>query len=211
MRAMFTGIIEEIGKINNFRKKGNSGILEIVTAKIYEDADIGDSIAVNGACLTIVKQNKNILIFDVMDETLAKTNLKNLKKNDSVNLERSIKANTRLSGHFVYGHIDGIRGVLGFKKHKDESFIDIGTEIDDRNFIIEKGSIAIDGISLTIGGISHDKIRIFLISHTVENTTILNKKIGDYVNVEFDILGKYINRQTKNSRITKEFLKQTGF
>ncbi len=208
---MFTGIIEEIGKINNFRKKGNSGILEITTTKIYEDADIGDSIAVNGACLTIVKQNKNILIFDVMGETLAKTNLKNLKKNDSVNLERSIKANTRLSGHFVYGHIDGIRGVLGFKKHKDESFIDIGTEIDDRNFIIEKGSIAIDGISLTIGSIYHNKIRIFLISHTVENTTILNKKIGDYVNVEFDILGKYINRQTKNSRITKGFLKRAGF
>ncbi|MCK4463283.1 MAG: riboflavin synthase [Candidatus Omnitrophica bacterium] len=208
---MFTGIIEEIGKINNFRKKGNSGILEIATAKIYEDADTGDSIAVNGACLTIFKKNKNILIFDVMGETLAKTNLKNLKKNDSVNLERSIKANTRLSGHFVYGHIDGIRGVRGLKKHKDESFIDIGTEIGDHNFIVEKGSIAIDGISLTIGRISHNKIRIFLISHTVENTTILNKKIGDYVNVEFDILGKYINRQSKNSRITKEFLKRTGF
>jgi len=208
---MFTGIIEEIGKINNFRKKGNSGILEIATAKICEDADIGDSIAVNGACLTIVKQNKNILIFDVIGETLAKTNLKNLKKNDSVNLERSIKANTRLSGHFVYGHIDGIRGVLGLKKYRDETFIDIGTEIDDHNFIIEKGSIAIDGISLTIGRISHNKIRIFLISHTVENTAILNKKIGDYVNVEFDILGKYINRQTKNSRITKELLDRAGF
>lgn len=208
---MFTGIIEEIGKINDFHKKCNSGILEIATSRIYEDAEIGDSVAVNGACLTIVKKNKNILIFDVMGETLTNTNLKDLKKNDSVNLERSVKADTRLSGHFVYGHIDGIRSVLGFKKHKDESFIDIGTEIEDHNFIVEKGSIAIDGISLTIGRISHNKIRIFLISHTVENTAILNKKVGDYVNVEFDMLGKYINRRSKNSRITKEFLKQTGF
>ncbi len=211
MRAMFTGIIEEVGKIKVFQRKSNSAILGIVTSKICEDTDIGDSISINGVCLTLTKKDKNILTFDVMGETLAKTSLKNLKKNDPVNLERSIKANTRLGGHFVYGHIDGIRGVIGFKKHKVESFIDIGAEIDDHNFIVEKGSIAIDGISLTVGRIFHNKIRIFLIFYTVENTTILNKKIGDYVNVEFDILGKYVNRFRNKSGITEEFLKGSGF
>ena len=122
---MFTGIIEEIGKIKNIQKKGNSLILEIATSKICEDVSIGDSIAVNGVCLTITKKNKNRLIFDVMSETLMKANLKNLKINDLVNLERSLKAGGRLSGHFVYGHIDGKRRIVELNKNQTKFFIDI--------------------------------------------------------------------------------------
>lgn len=208
---MFTGIIEKIGKVKKIRKRENLWILEISLDEIFKDVKRGDSISVNGVCLTVTNINRDILIFDVIIETLRKTNLKNLKINSTVNLESSIKAGDPLGGHFVYGHIDGIRRVADFKKNKDKNYIDIDIEIDDHNFIAEKGSIAIDGVSLTIGRIFPKRIRIFLIAHTLKTTTISKIKIGDFVNVEFDMLGKFLNKGHKNSRITERFLKKSGF
>lgn len=208
---MFTGIIEELGKIRTVKRKNKGAILEIASRKIYEDAKVGDSISVNGVCLTVIERNKNILTFDAMNETLLKTNLKNLKKDACVNLERSLRADRRMSGHFVYGHIDGIRALIGMNKTPSESFIDIGIEESDHKYVIEKGSIAVDGISLTIGRVFHNKIRIYLIAYTLKNTTISSLKVGDYVNIEFDVIGKYANKCYKDSKITEEFLKEKGF
>jgi len=208
---MFTGIIEEIGKVESIRRNGPSSMLEICVIKVAEGTTISDSISVNGVCLTVESLKNGILSFQIMDETLKRTNLKSLRKNDSVNLERSLKAGGRFGGHFVYGHIDGIRPVVGIKSEKREGFIDIGLQRDDRRFVIDKGSVAIDGISLTIGRIFSDKMRIFLISHTLKNTTIFNKKIRDYVNIEFDAFGKYANNHTVNRKVTEKFLKEAGF
>ena len=208
---MFTGIIEEVGKIQKFFGTRGLKALEVQAGTICDNLKIGDSVAVNGACLTLTGKKRGSLIFDVMGETLVKTSLKNLKRGDKVNLERSLEASASLSGHFVYGHIDGIRPLAFVKKTADESFLDITISDDDHKYIVEKGSIAIDGISLTIGKVFSDKIRIFLIPHTLKNTTLLNKKRGDRVNIEFDILAKYIYKQSKKRGITQEFLEKQGF
>ena len=208
---MFTGIIEEVGKVRSFQNRHKTGVLEILSTKICQDVNIGDSIAVNGTCLTLTKINKNILIFDLLGETLSKTNLENLKVNEPINLERSLKVGERLSGHFVYGHIDGIRPIIGFNKKPGEYNIDLEIEKGDFKFLVEKGSIAVDGISLTIGKVLNDRIRIYLIPHTLENTALFNKKTGYFVNVEFDVLGKLLLNQQKKKGITEDFLKKTGF
>ena len=206
---MFTGIIEEISKIIYLRKQRG---LTVDTEIVYKNSSLGDSISVNGACLTITGIKNKALTFDTMQETLSKTNLKYLKTGDFVNLERSLKPESRLGGHFVYGHIDGIRRIVELSpKGSKESYIDIQLEIGDRKYLVEKGSVAIEGISLTIGKIFSDKLRVYLIPHTLENTTLKYEKKGNYVNVEFDILGKYILNKTNAPTLTKDFLTQAGF
>lgn len=207
---MFTGIVEEIGKIKNIFSKGSSRALLLDAKKIHEDTRIGDSISVNGVCLTVNEKKSDGLVFDVIEETLERTNLGFLKKGDSVNVEGALASGGKVSGHFVYGHIDGLRPVVGGKKGKDGGYVDIALNKEDHKYVLEKGSIAVDGVSLTVGKVFSDKVRIFLIPHTLKNTILPDTKTGNQVNIEFDFLAKYVYKQSRGG-ITEKFLKETGF
>ena len=189
---MFTGLIEEIGKISSFEAIDNSKKLTISAQKILEDIHIDDSICVNGVCLTVTRFTAKSFIVQVVDETLSKTNLGNLKEHDSVNLERSLRPTDRLGGHFVQGHIDGIAKIIDIKPQSAGRLIQISLPDALKQYMIERGSIAIDGISLTIAQKDENVITIALIPHTLTKTTIGIRKNGDSVNIEADLLGKYI-------------------
>ncbi len=214
---MFTGIIEEVGKIKDILKTGNTLILNIFSEKITKKINIGDSISVNGVCLTVTSFTDTNFKADVSPETFNITNLKYLKINDKVNLETALTLSKPLGGHIVAGHVDGISKIL--KKEQIENFIKISIEIPEgfRKYMIEKGSIAIDGISLTINSIKNNFFNIMVIPHTLENTNLLFKKAGDFVNIEVDIIGKYVenfikfNEKNVSSKITEDFLKKHGF
>ena len=209
---MFTGIVEDLGKIVSITNKADLKQIKINTSIVYEDAVIGDSIAVNGVCLTLTKIDKNILSFDVMKETLKKTDLAFLTSGSYVNLERALKVGAKVSGHYVYGHIDGMRKIINLSNLPGKSYLDIAVNKEDLKYIVDKGSISISGISLTIAE-SHDTwIRIGLIPHTIENTILENKKKGDSINVEFDMLAKFADKKNKASKgITMDFLRGAGF
>lgn len=207
---MFTGIVEEVGSIVN---PGNK--LKIKCKKILSDIKLGDSIAVNGICLTVTEFNSDSITVDVMNETLNKTYLGSMKKNDLVNLERAMLANGRFGGHIVSGHIDGTGIIKEIKKDGISIWYTIIAEDRILNYIVEKGSIAIDGISLTVAYIDENVFKVSVIPHTQKNTILLSKNIGDKVNLENDIVGKYIEKLYKpkkeESKITEEFLIKNGF
>lgn len=217
---MFTGIIEEIGVLQSVKRGANSSILTIQAKKVLEDTKIGDSIAANGVCLTVTKLGANYYQMDVMAETLRRSNLGSLEIGDCLNLERALKVNGRFGGHIVSGHIDGTGTIV--HTHKEDNAIWI-TILADKNllrYIVEKGSIAIDGVSLTVAEVTEQSFSISMIPHTSEKTILQKKKIGDTVNLECDILGKYVEKllnfgnlenKNKKSNIDLEFLKQHGF
>lgn len=213
---MFTGIIEEIGKIDSITRKGNSLSLRIKAEKIMSDISIGDSIAVNGICLTVTEFTKDGFCLDSMRETLEKTSLKNSKVGDLVNLERAMTANGRFGGHIVTGHIDGVGKIVEIKKDEIATWYSIESNKKIMQYIIEKGSIAIDGVSLTIVDFTKDSFRVSVIPHTLKETILSNKKIGSIVNLENDCVGKYIERilninKEQESNISREFLLKHGF
>lgn len=211
---MFTGIIQELGAVQRHERSGNIYRLDICSRNICKDADIGDSVAVNGVCLTVAAKKKDVLSFDVMAETIRKTNLAGLKDRDKVNLEGSLKANGKLGGHFVLGHIDCAGRIKNINRNGDEFTISIGFPDEFSPLTVEKGSIAIDGVSLTIGKVNNNTLDLHLIPHTLRSTTLDTKNVGDMVNLEFDILGKYAVRQKDfggRSRISEEFLRNNGF
>lgn len=190
---MFSGIIEELGELKRISRQGSVTLLEIKADKILEDTNIGDSISVNGTCLTVIKKESGILSFEIMPQTLGVTNLKTLKINDRVNLERALKIGERLSGHFVTGHIDCV-GVIRQKKYiNDNLCFKIAIPAKFMNCIFPRGSISIDGISLTIVDKSSDTFSVYIIPHTLKVTTLGFKGSSDKVNVEFDILAKRAN------------------
>lgn len=207
---MFTGIIEEIGKI----KQIQNNILTISAEKILSDMHIGDSIAVNGTCLTVCKFDKTGFSADVMPETLRRTNLGSLKAGSPVNLERAMPANGRFGGHIVSGHIDGTGIISSFKKEKNAVWVQISAKPEILRYIVEKGSIAIDGISLTVAKVSHQNFSVSIIPHTGEETILLKKNSGDMVNLECDIIAKYIEKLCgikQSESISKDFLAEHGF
>lgn len=213
---MFIGIIEEIGKIDSITRKGNSLSLRIKAEKIMSDISIGDSIAVNGICLTVTEFTKDGFCLDSMRETLEKTSLKNSKVGDLVNLERAMTANGRFGGHIVTGHIDGVGKIVEIKKDEIATWYRIESNKKIMQYIIEKGSIAIDGVSLTIVDFTKDSFRVSVIPHTFKETILSNKKIGSIVNLENDCVGKYIERilninKEQESNISREFLLKHGF
>lgn len=213
---MFTGIIEEIGKIDSITRKGNSLSLRIKAEKIMSDISIGDSIAVNGICLTVTEFTRDGFCLDSMRETLEKTSLKNSKVGDLVNLERAMTANGRFGGHIVTGHIDGVGKIVEIKKDEIATWYRIESNKKIMQYIIEKGSIAIDGVSLTIVDFTKDSFRVSVIPHTLKETILSNKKIGSIVNLENDCVGKYIERilninKKQESNISREFLLKHGF
>lgn len=217
---MFTGIIEEIGVLQSVKKGEHSSVLTIQAKKVLEDTKVGDSIAANGVCLTVTAIGTNSYQMDVMAETLRRSNLGSLKTGDCLNLERALPVNGRLGGHIVSGHIDGVGDIVHIHKEDNATWITISADKNLLRYIVEKGSIAIDGISLTIAEVTKQNFSVSIIPHTITETILQKKKIGDTVNLECDILGKYVEKllnlenseqQTKESHIDLEFLKSHGF
>lgn len=217
---MFTGIIEELGTVKAVKKGAKSAVLSIEAGKIFDDIHLGDSIAVNGVCLTVTEYSGNIFKADVMNETLMRSSLGSLKTGSKVNLERAMAANGRFGGHIVSGHIDGTGVISDLTKDDIAVWVTIKTTPGILRLIVEKGSIAIDGISLTVARVSEIDFAVSIIPHTGANTTLLMKNKGDVVNLENDITGKYIEKllgltkehETKSeSKITREFLTKYGF
>ncbi|KPU44004.1 riboflavin synthase [Oxobacter pfennigii] len=212
---MFTGIIEEIGKMESIRKGAQSFVISVQAKKIMEDVRIGDSIAVNGVCLTVTSFSPRGFTADVMHETLNRSSLGNLRRGSLVNLERAMSINGRFGGHIVTGHIDGTGTVSAIEKDDIAILYTIKTSSKILRYIIEKGSIAIDGISLTVAKVYKDSFSVSVIPHTAVMTILSDKHIGDTVNLENDCIGKYVERlmeaQPLKNNITADFLAKCGF
>ena len=191
---MFTGIVEELAQIKSIKPK-SKGIRYAISAEVVVgDLKIGDSISVNGVCLTIVKRGKDSFCMDLVEETLNKSNLGELKVGDSVNLERAMKVSDRLGGHIVQGHVETLGVILEKQMQDEEAILSVGLDPEWMRFCIPKGSITLDGVSLTIARINGNIIEIALIPHTLENTTLGIKGKSETLNIETDIIGKYIDR-----------------
>lgn len=211
---MFTGIIEEIGKVERIQKDNSNCKLSILASKILEDIHLGDSIAVNGICLTVVSFSKHLFTVDVMSETWNKTSLSLLRSGSGVNLERAVPINGRLGGHIVTGHIDGTGKISSVHRDKNAVWYQISTQKDILNLIVNKGSIAIDGISLTVAKVSKTDFSVSVIPHTLDQTILKNKRVGDVVNLENDILAKYVQKLIGNNnknKSLKELLCESEF
>lgn len=212
---MFTGIIEEVGTVQAVQHSGNSSFIKIQAQKVLEDVHLGDSIAVNGVCLTVTESDRNTFRADVMNETLERSSLGSLKKGSPVNLERAMSANGRFGGHIVSGHIDGTGIVSAIKNDGIAVWYTINTTPEIMRYIIEKGSVAIDGISLTVARVTDSSFSVSIIPHTAEQTILSYKKTGDIVNLENDIVGKYVEKliypESRKSNINMEFLAERGF
>ncbi|MDY5575895.1 MAG: riboflavin synthase [Lachnospiraceae bacterium] len=212
---MFTGIVEEIGTIESVQKGLRSAVLNIRADKIMEDIHDGDSIAVNGVCLTVISFSKGIFSADVMPETLNRSSLGQLKSGSHVNLERAMAADGRFGGHIVSGHIDGT-GVIGEIKRDDNAvWYTIRADKKIMRYVIEKGSIAIDGISLTVAETGRDYFKVSIIPHTLSETILAEKNEGAVVNLENDCVGKYVEHllglEKESGGITMDFLRKNGF
>ena len=215
---MFTGIVEEIGQIRRIEKGSQSAVLHIGASKITADLNLGDSVAVNGVCLTVVDFDKTGFAADVMHETLNRTNLGKLKSGSAVNLERAMAANGRFGGHIVSGHVDGVGRITDITRDDNAIWYTISAEPAVLRYIVEKGSIAIDGISLTVARVTDKDFAISAIPHTVKVTILGQKQAGDTVNLENDIIGKYVEKlmtpaqeEKPQSKLTLEFLAENGF
>jgi len=191
---VFTGLIEEVGKVKNIVRKSSGLRLTIETKEIHRETKVGDSVSVNGACLTVEETNGNELVFFVSGETLKRTNLKLLRVNDWVNLERALRLGDRIGGHLVQGHVDATTKILRIRKTGEEFVFSFQTPKDFHRFMVEKGSVAIDGISLTITNVTQTTFSVTVVPHTFENTNLKFRKVGDTVNVEFDLIGKYVEK-----------------
>ncbi len=207
---MFTGIIEEVGKIENLIRSAENWKITIKCSKVSEETKIGQSIAVNGVCLTVTEIGKDFFVANIMPKTFESTTFKFLKIGDFVNLERSLKANGRFDGHIVQGHIDCIGRIVDIEK----SFgylIEIFVEKNYMRYIVSKGSIAVDGISLTVQEVKSSSFVIAIIPHTFEVTNLKYKKVGDFVNVETDIIGRYVENFLKERKDIYYLLIENGF
>ena len=217
--SMFTGIVEEIGTIDSVRKGTHSAVLGIRCRKVLEGTKIGDSIAVNGVCLTVTGINNNGYTADVMAETLERSSLGSLGKNSRVNLERAMAADGRFGGHMVAGHIDGTGKVKQIKRDETAVWYTIEAEVAVLRYVVEKGSIAIDGISLTVARVSERDFSVSVIPHTQGETNLTDRKIGDIVNLECDVIGKYVEKLCMTgkepteveSKLSETFLLENGF
>lgn len=215
---MFTGLIEEIGTMEKAVSGEKSMKLTLHASKVLENIKIGDSISTNGVCLTVASFTTSTFTVDVMPETMRKTNLGKLKKGNGVNLERALKVSDRLGGHIVSGHIDGTGIIKEYKDEDNATWVTVETKKEIIKYIIPKGSIAIDGTSLTVVDTTDRSFRVSLIPITKEETILLKKKVGDEVNLECDIVGKYIERflnfkedKKETSKINMKFLSENGF
>ncbi len=198
---MFTGIVEETGIVKSFDGKK----LVIECSKVLENTQIGDSIAIDGCCQTVVSMTSNTFTADVSSETISITTFKTFKTGKSVNLERALTPSTRIGGHFVQGHVDGTAKYLG------NMTFELPDELE--KYVVYKGSITVNGVSLTVSKLENMKFSVAVIPHTLQNTNLKELKTGDLVNIETDILGRYVEKflYSQNNNITEEFLKENGF
>lgn len=216
---MFTGIIEEIGRIDSIKKGTQSAVLGIRCQKVLEGTKIGDSIAVNGVCLTVTSLHEQGYTADVMAETLERSSLGSLSKNSPVNLERAMAADGRFGGHIVAGHIDGTGKIRDIRRDETAVWYTVEAESQLLRYVVEKGSIAIDGISLTVAGVTDSDFSVSIIPHTQGETSLGFRQKGDIVNLECDVIGKYVEKLMKpagittsvESNITDTFLMEHGF
>ncbi|MBQ9608573.1 MAG: riboflavin synthase [Lachnospiraceae bacterium] len=222
---MFTGIIEEIGEIKNIKQGIRSAVLTVKGSLVTSDSKVGDSIAVNGVCLTATSIDREIFTADVMAETMRRSSLGGLKPGSKVNLERAMPCNGRFGGHIVSGHIDGTGTISKMEREDNAVWVTVATSKEILKYIVEKGSIAIDGISLTVAYVDDDVFKVSIIPHTAGETTLLMKTKGDVVNLENDIIGKYVEKlmgcgdkegqiareKKPHSNIDMEMLSRNGF
>lgn len=215
---MFTGIIEEIGIIQSIKKNNKSSVISIQGKKIFEDIHIGDSISVNGVCLTVTTFSNKTFTADVMNETLSRSSLGSLKNGSYVNLERAMSSSGRFGGHIVSGHIDGTGRIIKIKRDDNAIWYTIIVEDSLIRYIVEKGSVAIDGISLTIVNVNKNSFSVSIIPHTSQETILSHRLVGDIVNIENDVIGKYVEKlitfeknKKDESNITMDFLINNGF
>ena len=214
---MFTGIIEEVGQLADIKRGSQSAVLHIRCQKVLEGTKVGDSIAVNGVCLTVTSMDGQGYTADVMAETLNRSSLGNLVRGSRVNLERAMPADGRFGGHIVAGHIDGTGTITDIFRDETAVWYRISAESGVLRYIVEKGSITIDGISLTVARVTGQDFSVSIIPHTQANTALADRKAGDIVNLETDIIGKYVEKlltpeeSGKKSGLTAEFLAEHGF
>ena len=197
---MFTGLVEEVGKVKNI----SGSDLTVSCSEVLKGTKIGDSISINGCCQTVISMTKDSFTVNVSDETFGITNFKYLKSGEEVNLERALTPTTRMGGHIVQGHVDCLAKYLG----------DMKFEVEDSKYIVYKGSIAVNGVSLTVASLEDNVFSVAIIPHTLDNTNFKNLKVGDLVNIETDILGRYVEKflsMGNNSKIDENFLIENGF
>ena len=208
---MFTGLVEALGKVRRLDSEGAGRLLVVAEPAISSGVSLGDSVAINGACLTVVAHDAHTCSFQVSPETLRRTNLGELKPGDPVNLERSLKVGDRLGGHFVQGHIDGLARVRSIDRQGEWVLMWFACDAEWTAQMVSKGSVAVDGISLTLVDVSADGFSVALIPHTLAKTTLGHKAVGAVVNLETDLLAKYVGKCLRGGGVTWETLKQTGF
>ena len=211
---MFTGIVEDRGKILRADARGQGKRLMVRVPAHLTDLHLGDSINVNGTCLTVVEKTGDNVAVDVSSETLEKTTFREVREGDEVNLERAMKLSDRLGGHLVTGHVDGVGTLVERRSERDFVHLRIQIPKSVSRYVVTKGSIAIDGISLTVNACGRDEIEIILIPYTLEKTTLIGKRMGDRLNLETDILGKYVEKLMEgreSGKVTSSFLREHGF
>lgn len=212
---MFTGIIEEVGIIRSIQKSGCSAVLTVGASAVLDGLRLGDSIAVNGVCLTATSLAEDFFSADVIHETAARSNLLNRNVGGTVNLERAMPLDGRFGGHIVAGHIDGTGVISKVQKDENAIWFTVRTSPSILQYVIEKGSVAVDGISLTVAGVTKQDFSVSVIPHTARNTTLVEKRVGDTVNLENDCIGKYVEKLLRTpggqGGISKEFLARYGF
>ncbi len=209
---MFTGIIQDTGTVRKLTRKGEDALLEVTTELPLEDVKVGDSIAVSGGCLTVTTLGKKSFTFDVSAETLSKTTLGKLKAGDRVNLEKALRMSDFLGGHLVLGHVDCAGRIVERSSRAGSIVFGITLEPGLSKYVVAKGSIAVDGISLTVNSCEGDRFYVNIIPHTAEKTTLAGKKAGDFVNIETDILGKYVEKLLHPGKgVGMDFLREHGF
>lgn len=211
---MFTGIVEEVGLIKEIKAKPEAKRFKISAKKILDDLKVGDSVNINGACQTVIEVDKNVFVVEAMQETLDRTNFGQLKVDESVNLERSLKLSDRLGGHLVSGHIDCVGEIVDVIPEKDTHIFKISFPKKYAHLVIEKGSIAVEGISLTVIEVGENYFTVGIIPYTWKNTNLQHKKVCEPVNLEFDLIGKYVQKilnSKTESKITREYLKEKGW
>ena len=191
---MFTGLIEEIGTVTRWRRGRNEGVLTFTTHRPLKEIEIGSSIAVNGVCLTVVEKARARFTVEVSPETLARTNLGQLEKNDPLNLERPLRWKDRLGGHFVTGHVDGVGTIVSVQKEGKYTFFRFRVFTDLYALLVPKGSVAVDGVSLTVNDCQSSCFSVAIIPFTLKNTNLRGRRVGDKVNIESDIIGKYVRK-----------------
>lgn len=222
---MFTGLVEEVGKVSGVRSKGEAMLLTVQAKKVLEGVKLGDSIAVNGVCLTVTSFTNDSFTADIMPETYRRSSLSHLNRGATVNLERAMEIGARFGGHIVQGHVDGLASIQG--SYEDGNAVVFSLELEDQDqlrYIIPKGSITIDGISLTVVKVEGATVSVSIIPHTLAQTALQHRKAGDVVNIECDIIGKYVEHllgfqalgarqesKAKQSKLSSAFLQEHGF